>query len=91
MGTGYYNMSGRNNDAFSTQLRNNMSNSLGFNLRIPIFNKFQVRNNIHSADLAMPIHAWRWTRQSWSYASRSNRPITMPWEPKAVGMPPKIG
>ena len=53
MGTGYYNMSGRNNDAFSTQLRNNMSNSLGFNLRIPIFNKFQVRNNIHSADLAI--------------------------------------
>lgn len=53
IGTSYYKMNGRNNDPFSTQLRNNMSNSLGFNLRIPIFNKFQVRNNIHSAQLAI--------------------------------------
>ncbi|MCE5204718.1 MAG: TolC family protein [Porphyromonadaceae bacterium] len=53
MGTGYYNMSGRNNDSFSSQLRNNVSNSLGFSLRIPIFNKFQVRNNIQSAELAI--------------------------------------
>ncbi len=53
MGTGYYKMSGRDNDPFGTQLRNNMSNSLGFSLRIPIFNKFQVRNNVHSAELAI--------------------------------------
>ena len=53
MGTGYYKMNGRDNDPFGTQLRNNMSNSLGFSLRIPIFNKFQVRNNIHSAELAI--------------------------------------
>ena len=53
IGTGYYNMSGRNNDSFSSQFRNNMSNSLGFSLRIPIFNKFQVKNNIHSAELAI--------------------------------------
>lgn len=53
IGTGYYNMSGRINDSFSSQFRNNMSNSLGFNLRIPIFNRFQVRNNIHSAELAI--------------------------------------
>ena len=53
IGTGYYNMSGRNNDSFSSQFRNNMSNSLGFSLRIPIFNKFQVRNNINSAELAI--------------------------------------
>lgn len=53
IGTGYYNMSGRINDSFSSQFRNNMSNSLGFNLRIPIFNRFQVRNNIQSAELAI--------------------------------------
>lgn len=53
MGTGYYNMSGRNNDAFHTQLRNNMSNSLGFNLRIPIFNKFQIRNSVENARLSI--------------------------------------
>ncbi len=52
-GTGYYKMSNRPNDSFGSQLRNNMSNSLGFNLRIPIFNRFQTRNNIRSAELAV--------------------------------------
>ncbi len=52
-GTGYYKMSGRPNDAFRSQLRNNMSNSLGFNLRIPIFNRFQTRDNIRSAQIAV--------------------------------------
>ncbi len=51
MGTGYYNMSGRNNDSFSSQLRNNMSNSIGFNLRIPIFNKLQIKNSVQNAQL----------------------------------------
>ncbi len=53
MGTGYYRMGGRDNTSFNSQLRNNMSNSLGFNLRIPIFNRFQVRNSVHSARLAI--------------------------------------
>src|SRR5690554_938190 len=53
MGTRYYKMNGRDNDPFRTQLRNNISNSLGFNLRIPIFNKFQIRNSVHSAELAI--------------------------------------
>lgn len=53
MGTNYYNMSGRPNDSFNTQIKNNMSNSLGFNLRIPIFNRFQIRNNVSSARLAI--------------------------------------
>jgi outer membrane protein len=52
-GTGYYKMSGRPNDAFNAQLRNNMSNSLGFSLRIPIFNRFQTRDNIRSAQIAV--------------------------------------
>ncbi len=53
MGTGYYNMNGRVNDSFTTQLKNNISNSLGFNLRIPIFNRFQVKNNVHNAEIAI--------------------------------------
>lgn len=52
MGTGYYNMGGRPNDTFSNQIKNNMSNSLGFSLQIPIFNKFKTRNNIKTAKLA---------------------------------------
>lgn len=51
-GTGYYNMSGRSNDPLHTQIQNNMSNSLGFSLRIPIFNKFQTKNSIRTAELA---------------------------------------
>lgn len=53
MGTGYYHMSGRDNNAFASQFRNNMSNALGFNLRIPLFNRFQVRNNVRNSELAI--------------------------------------
>ena len=53
MGTGYYNLSGRENIAFGTQFKNNRSTSLGFSLRIPIFNKFQVRNSVKNAQIAL--------------------------------------
>lgn len=53
MGTGYYRMGGRENQAFAEQIKNNMSNSLGFSLRIPIFNRFQVRNSVKNAQIAV--------------------------------------
>ncbi len=53
IGSGYYNMSGRDNESFSTQLKNNRSTSLGFSLRIPIFNRFQVRNSVRNAQIAL--------------------------------------
>ena len=53
MGTGYYRMSSRPNESFSHQFRNNISNSLGFSLQIPIFNKMQTRNSIRTAQLAV--------------------------------------
>ena len=53
VGTGYYHMSNRTNDSFSSQMRNNMSNSVGFSLRIPIFNRFQVHNSIRTAQIAV--------------------------------------
>lgn len=53
IGTGYYNMNGRDNDPFATQLRNNISNSLGFSLRIPIFNRFQIKNSVKNAQIAI--------------------------------------
>ena len=53
IGSGYYKMSGRDNDSFGSQLRNNRSSSLGFSLRIPIFNRFQVRNSVHRPELAI--------------------------------------
>ena len=53
MGSGYYNMNGRDNAAFGTQLKNNRSTSLGFSFNIPIFNKFQIRNNVKNAQIAL--------------------------------------
>lgn len=53
MGSGYYNMSGRDNASFGNQLKNNRSTSLGFSLSIPIFNRFQVRNSVKNAQVAL--------------------------------------
>lgn len=51
-GTGYYNMSNiQDNPSFGSQFKNNMQTSVGFSLSIPIFNKFQIRNQIESAKL----------------------------------------
>ena len=53
MGSGYYNMSGLENATFSDQLKNNRSTSLGFSLSIPIFNKFQIKNSVKNAQIAL--------------------------------------
>jgi len=53
MGTGYYRMSEIENASFASQVRNNMSNSLGFSLSIPIFNRFQIRNSVKNAEIAL--------------------------------------
>ncbi len=42
-------MSGVPNDAFSKQMSNNLSTSVGLNLSIPIFNKFEVKNGVRTA------------------------------------------
>ena len=49
VGTNYYTTSGFKSDAFGEQLKNNFSQYIGLNLNIPIFNRFQTRNNIRSA------------------------------------------
>lgn len=53
VGTGYYNLSARQNESFNTQFKNNRSTSLGFSLSIPIFNRFQVRNSVKNAQVAL--------------------------------------
>lgn len=53
-GTGYYNMSNiPNNSSFGTQFSNNMSTGIGLNLSIPIFNRFEVKNQVENAKLSM--------------------------------------
>ena len=49
LGTNYYTTSGFKSDAFGTQLKNNFSQYIGVNLSVPIFNRFQTRNNIRNA------------------------------------------
>ena len=49
LGTNYYTTSGFTSDPFGTQLKNNFSQYVSLNLNIPIFNRFQTRNNIRSA------------------------------------------
>ena len=51
LGTNYYTTSGFKADGFGRQLKNNFSQYLGFNLSIPIFNRFQTRNSIRSAKI----------------------------------------
>ncbi|MBR1687011.1 MAG: TolC family protein [Prevotella sp.] len=52
LGTNYYKTGGLPADAFGTQLKNNFSQYVGISLNIPIFNRFQTRNNVRSARLS---------------------------------------
>ena len=51
LGTNYYTTSGFKSDAFGTQIKNNFSQYIGLNLSVPIFNRFQTRNNIRTAKI----------------------------------------
>ena len=51
LGSNYYKTSGFKADGFSKQMKNNFSQYLGFNLNIPIFNRFQTRNSVRSANI----------------------------------------
>lgn len=49
--TNYYKTSGLSAESFATQLKNNFAQYIGLNLSVPIFNRFQTRNNIRSAKM----------------------------------------
>ena len=53
LGTNYYKTLNGNykQDSFSSQLKNNFSQSLGLQLNVPIFNRFATRNSIKSASI----------------------------------------
>ncbi len=50
-GTGYYNITGA--DSFGKQFSNNFNSVVGLNLQIPIFNKFDVRNRVRTAQIGV--------------------------------------
>lgn len=49
LGSSYYKTSGFVNENFGSQMRHNLSESLGFSLNIPIFDSFSTRNSIRKA------------------------------------------
>jgi outer membrane protein len=51
LGSNYYTTSKFSSDPFGTQLKNNFSQYIGLNLSVPIFNRFQTRNNIRNAKI----------------------------------------
>ena len=51
LGTNYYTTSKFPSSSFSDQVRNNFSQYIGLSLSMPIFSRFQNRNNIRTANL----------------------------------------
>ena len=49
LGSSYYTVSGDRNKSLGSQMRDNFSKSLGFSLRVPIFDAFSTRNQIRQA------------------------------------------
>ena len=52
LGSDYYKTSGYNTESFSKQLKNNFNQYVGLSLSVPIFNRFETRNNIQSSKIA---------------------------------------
>ena len=52
-GNYYYHYTGFDNASFSDQWNQNSRKTIGLTLSIPIFNRFQVRNNVRSAQIAI--------------------------------------
>lgn len=52
IGTNFYTSNGRENKSFGDQVKNNFSQYVALSLNIPIFSRFQTRNQVRSAQLA---------------------------------------
>ncbi|MEG0039932.1 MAG: TolC family protein [Bacteroides sp.] len=51
MGSNYYTLNGQAGAAFGSQLKNNLNKYVGFNLNVPLFNRFATRNRVRTARL----------------------------------------
>ena len=51
LSTNYYTVGGQSSDDFGRQLKNNLNKYVGFNLSVPLFNRFSTRNRVRSARL----------------------------------------
>ena len=51
LGTNYYTLNGEAEVAFGSQLKNILNKYIGFNLNVPLFNRFTTRNRVRTARL----------------------------------------
>lgn len=51
LGTNYFTSKGKSEFKFGNQMKNNFNQYIGFNLNVPIFNRFATRNQIRTARL----------------------------------------
>ena len=51
LGSNCYTVSGKSEGSFSSQMKNNLNKYIGFNLSVPIFNRFATRNRVRTARL----------------------------------------
>ncbi len=59
IGTNYYHASGMENASFSTQWDRNMSKYFQFSLSIPLFNRFETRNQVRTARIRRTALSWQ--------------------------------
>ncbi len=59
LGTNYFYVAGQDNQSFGTQWHQNFSKYISFNLSIPIFNRFEVRNRVRSAKIQKTALNWK--------------------------------
>lgn len=59
IGTNYYRVAGIGNNSFGTQLKDNFSQYIGFQLSIPIFNRFSTRNSVRLARIQQNTLNWQ--------------------------------
>ena len=51
LGSNYYTVNGKSERSFGNQVKNNLNKYVGFNLSVPIFNRFSTRNKVRTARL----------------------------------------
>ena len=59
LSTNYYKVAGMKNPVFGSQLKDNFSQYFGFQLTIPIFNRFSTRNQVRNARIQQSTLNWQ--------------------------------
>ena len=59
LSTNYFNMSGRSNGGFGSQLQDNFSQFVGFQLSVPLFNRLNTRNQTRLARIQQTTLSWQ--------------------------------